>query len=191
MEIAMSRISWAVGAGAAIALSLAAGAAQSAVTVIGGGLAEECAKAALAGRADDNTKATCSLALETELLNARDRSATYVNRGVIVMRQGDFALAQRDFDLAVKIKPSLGEAWVNRGAAQIGQKRYADSLPDINKGLELGVDEPHKAYFNRALAYEGLENAKAAYLDYQQALMLQPDWDAPKRELARFTVTRR
>jgi tetratricopeptide (TPR) repeat protein len=109
----------------------------------------------------------------------------------VVMRQGDFANAQRDFDLAVKIKPNLGEAWVNRGASQIGQRRYAESLPDINKGLELGVVEPHKAYFNRALAYEGLENAKAAYLDYQQAVALAPEWDAPKRELARFTVTRR
>ena len=48
-----------------------------------------------------------------------------------------------------------------------------------------------KAYFNRAVAYEGVDDEKSAYLDYQQALALKPDWEAPKHELQRFTVTRR
>jgi tetratricopeptide (TPR) repeat protein len=80
---------------------------------------------------------------------------------------------------------------VNRGAAAVGARRFADGLADINKALELGVEEPEKAYYNRALAYEGLDNLKAAYFDYQKAVELKPEWDAPKNELARFTVERR
>ena len=49
--------------------------------------------------------------------------------------------------------------------------------------------EPEKAYFNRALAYEGLDDEKSAYLDYQQAATLKPSWDAPRLELRRFTVS--
>jgi tetratricopeptide (TPR) repeat protein len=114
-----------------------------------------------------------------------------VNRGVLKLRKADWNQARHDFDSALKLKPDLGEAYVNRGAAAIGQKRYAESLPDINKGLELGVEEPAKAYYNRALAYEGLEDAKSAYFDYQKAIEISPDWAAPREQLTRFTVSRR
>jgi tetratricopeptide (TPR) repeat protein len=165
-----------LGAMAALAAVAVAGEARAAVTVIGGGLAEACSRAAVSGERDAKFEQLCTDALETEFLNARDRAGTYVNRGVLKLRRLNWNEARRDFDLAVKLKPDLGEASVNRGAAAIGAKRYADSLNDINKGLELGVDEPAKAYYNRALAYEGLEDAKSAYFDYQKALEISPDW---------------
>jgi tetratricopeptide (TPR) repeat protein len=161
------------------------------VTVIGGGLAEACSKAALAGRVEHRFEASCTQALEEEQLSPRDRAGTYVNRGVLKLRRLDFVAAIKDFDQAVKVKPDLGEAYVNRGAASIGEHRYADGLTDLNKGLQLGVEEPAKAYYNRALAYEGLEDVKSAYFDYQKAVELSPDWAAPKQELARFHVERK
>ena len=176
--------------GAAVVLG-AAGSAQAAVTVIGGGLAEACSQAAVRGESGQEYENLCTTALESEFLNARDRAGTYVNRGVLKMRRMLYAQAIKDFDSAVRVKDDLGEAWVNRGAAYIGQRRYADSLPQINRGLELGVDEPAKAYYNRALAYEGLEDAKSAYFDYQKALELKPDWTAPREQLVRFTVSKR
>ena len=103
------------------------------------------------------------------------------------------ALTSRNFDFnrAATIKPNLGEVYVNRGAAFVGQHRYKEGLDDINKALELGIGESEKAYYNRALAYEGLDNVKAAYFDYQKAIELKPDWEQPKKELARFSVGRR
>lgn len=176
---------------AGIATFAAAGSSQAAVTVIGGGLAQACSRAAVGGENDRKFLEVCTLALETEYLNARDRAGTYVNRGVLKLRNAAYPDASRDFNLALRIMPDLGEAYVNRGAASIGQKRYAESLTDINKGLELGVDEPAKAYYNRALAHEGLEDAKSAYFDYQKALEMSPDWIAPREQLTRFTVSRR
>jgi tetratricopeptide (TPR) repeat protein len=173
------------------AATLLAGSANAAVTVIGGGLAQACSRAAITGETDAKFQDLCTLALETEYLNARDRAGTYVNRGVLKLRKADWNQARHDFDSALKLKPDLGEAYVNRGAAAIGQKRYAESLVDINKGLELGVEEPAKAYYNRALAYEGLEDAKSAYFDYQKAIEISPDWAAPREQLTRFTVSRR
>ncbi len=175
----------------AAAMTASAAAAAGAVTVLGGGMARECSEAALNGESEPRYEAICTQALETELLNLRDRAGTYVNRGILKLRRREFASAQFDFNRAVRTKPDLGEAYVNRGAASVGSKRYAEGLVDLNKALELGVEEPEKAYFNRALAYEGLDNLKAAYFDYQKAVELKPDWDMPKRELARFTVERR
>lgn len=170
---------------------LAATAAQASVSVIGGGLARECSIAAFRGESNVRFEGLCTQALETELLSPQDRAGTYVNRGVFKLRRAEFAKASGDFNRAVELKPDLGEAYVNRGAAAVGAKRYAEGLADLNKAIELGIEEPEKAYYNRALAHEGLDDLKSAYFDYQKALELSPEWEAPKRELVRFSVERR
>jgi tetratricopeptide (TPR) repeat protein len=178
-------------AGATALAMTAAGQAQAAVTVIGGGMAQACSDAAVGGENDLKFQDVCTQALETEYLNSRDRAGTYVNRGVLRLRRGSYVEATSDFNQAVRLKPDMGEAYVNRAAAAIGQRRYAEGLPDINKGLALGVQQPAKAYYNRALAYEGLDDAKSAYFDYQKALEIDPEWDAPRQQLVRFSVSRR
>lgn len=177
-----------IAAGLALAIALPA---QGAVTVLGSGLAKECSQAALNGESDRRYDEVCTLALEAGFLDDRDRAGTYVNRGILKLRRKEYPSALADFDRAVATKPDLGEAYVNRAAAMLGSKRWDAALADANKAITLGVDEPEKAYYNRALAYEGLDNLKAAYLDYQKAVELKPDWEAPKQELARFTVQRR
>lgn len=180
-----------IGVAAGLAALGLAGAAQGAVTVIGGGQAEACSQAARHGESDRRFELICTQALETEMLSSRDRAGTYVNRGIMKLRRMSYEEATKDFDTAIHEKPDLGEAYVNRGAADIGAKRFEQSLADINKALALGLDEPEKAYYNRALAYEWLDDPKAAYFDYQKALELSPEWELPKQQLARFTVTRR
>jgi tetratricopeptide (TPR) repeat protein len=187
----MSRTSYLLALAAGAALAAWATPSESAVTVLGGGMARECSVAALKGESDLRHEAVCTQALDSEMLSPRDRAGTYVNRGVLKLRRKEFAAAKWDFYRAIETKPDLGEAYVNRGAAAIGSHRYAEGLADVNKALQLGVEEPEKAYYNRALAYEGLDDMKAAYFDYQKALELAPDWDRPKQELARFTIERR
>ncbi len=63
-------------------------------------------------------------------------------------------------------------------------------MAEIDRGLALDPDQPEKAYFNRAVAKERLNDLKGAYFDYRRALELKPDWDMPKVELARFTVAK-
>jgi tetratricopeptide (TPR) repeat protein len=167
-----------------------AGQAGAFVSVIGGGLAHACSEAAMNGAADVQSERLCTEALENEIMDLRDRAGTYVNRGILKLRRMQYDSANFDFNRAVQLKPDLGEAYVNRGAAQVGQRRYQEGLDDLNKAIELGVDEPEKAYYNRAIAYEGLNDLKAAYFDYQKAVELKPEWEPPRRELARFKVSR-
>jgi tetratricopeptide (TPR) repeat protein len=166
-----------------------AGPAAASVTVLGGGFANACSRAAVVGESDPRFEAVCTEALDYEFLDSHDRAGTFVNRGVMKLRRLEYAPAKIDFDAAVKLQANMGEAYANRGAAYIGMRRYQEGLPDLNKAIELGIDEMAKAYYNRALAYEGVGDVKAAYFDYLKASELSPDWVAPKDELVRFTVS--
>ena len=167
------------------------GTARAAISIIGGGMAEACSSAALAERSDAASVVLCDSALLTEDLDTHDRAGTLINRGVMKLRRDEFEPARADFDAAIALAPKIGEAYVNRGAVYLGEKRYQAGLDDINNALKLGIREPEKAYFNRALAYEGLDDEKSAYFDFEQALTLKPGWALPERELLRFTVSHR
>jgi tetratricopeptide (TPR) repeat protein len=165
------------------------GPAHAASTVIGPGPARACYEAANSGRADLPALLDCDTAISSPELNARDRAATVVNRGVIHLLRRDTANALKDFDRAIAWRPDLGEAYVNRGAALILQGDFQGAVTSINRGIELGAEDPHEAYFNRAIAHEKLDDMRAAYADYRRAIELKPDWALPQQELARFTVT--
>jgi tetratricopeptide (TPR) repeat protein len=173
------------------AFAAASTSARAVVLVFGGGMAEACSKAAFDGKFDADSEFLCSNSLKIEPLSTSDRAATFVNRGVMKLRRGEYEAARADFDASIALVPNSGEAFVNRGAVSVGEKRYKAGLADLNTAIELGVTQLEKAYFNRALAFEGLDDEKSAYFDYQQAVTLKPDWDAPKVELLRFTVSRR
>jgi tetratricopeptide (TPR) repeat protein len=176
---------------AAAALAGAAGPLGAETTVVSDTSAAMCAKASSLGLADRDSLQVCDDAIEHGGLDRHDLVATYVNRGSVSMNRHDYAAAGADFEHAIKLDPDAGEAWLDRGAIDILEHRYRDGIADTTKGIELGVRDPAKAYFNRAVAYEGVNDEESAYVDYQEAVVLRPDWDLPKHELLRFTVTRK
>lgn len=164
---------------------------RAAVTVLGNALAETCSIAALSGRSDQSAMDTCTAALEGGGLKGIDRAGTFVNRGTIKLRRKLYREARADFDVALKIAPHLGEAFINHGASYVAQREFEKGVEYINRGLELGAREPEKAYYNRALAYEGLGMYQNAYYDYRRAVELKPSWMAAQQHLMRFTIERR
>lgn len=171
----------------ALAALLAAGSASAAVSVLGEGPAAQCSSAAMAGDANDEDVTACNQAL-LQAAGVHEKAGTYVNRGVLLLRRKQFTQARADFEAAEKLEPTMGEAVVNRGASFIAERRYLEGLTEIDRGLAMNPEEPEKAFFNRALANEGLDDMKGAYLDYMKALELAPNWEAPRHELQRFTV---
>lgn len=174
----------------AAALTAIALPASASVLVLGNGMAAGCSKAAFNGRADRDSILLCSRSLDEERLARRDRAGTLVNRGVMLLRTKAYDAARADFDRAIALEPTMGEAFVNRGVTLMADKDYAGALAEIDRGLALGVDEPAKAFYNRGLVQEGLGDATAAYNDYRKAQDLAPDWLLPAKQLTRFTVSR-
>ena len=171
----------------AIAGAFSASGALAAVTVIGSGSAQLCFQAADSGRATREAMDYCNDAL-VGALTRDDRAATHVNRGVLELAMMRINAAQDDFNAGLAINASLGEGYVDRGATLIAQKKFAEAIIDINKGLSLGAKEPHIAYYDRAVAEEALGNLRAAYDDYRQALIVQPDFTRASDELKRFKI---
>lgn len=176
---------------AAIIASLLIGSkANASAIVLGDTKAADCSKAAINSRFTPLSEKLCDEALLDANIDNLDIAPTYVNRGIIRLRLGKIAGAIGDFELAISLSPKLGEAYANRGAAAILQSRFDDGINDINQGIALGLDDPAKAYFNRAIAYEALENIKSAYFDYKRASELKPNWSEPKTQLLRFSVSK-
>jgi tetratricopeptide (TPR) repeat protein len=135
--------------------------------------------------------APCTVAIGNEPLSRHQLAATYVNRGVILLNVDMAPDAAADFKRAMGVEPDMGEAYVNYGAALVAQRQDAAGLAEIDRGLALGANEPERAYFNRGVALENLNDLKGAYESYKRAAELKPDWTAPQTELARFTVSSR
>jgi tetratricopeptide (TPR) repeat protein len=176
-----------------VSTSLAAlaflGAASAQVFVVGGGLARECFDIATGESynfrlADE----TCSRALREETMTRGNRAATYVNRGVMRMRDRQFERALSDYDNAISIVPDLGAAFLNQGAAHIYRKDFSPALISLNKAIELQTDDLFAAHYNRAIARENTGDVPGAYHDFQKALELKPGWSLAERQLSRFYV---
>jgi len=159
------------------------------VFVIGGGLAEDCYRSAESDSAPlRETEETCTRALREQSLERKNRAATYVNRGIVRMRAGKYDSAIDDYDRALRIRPALGQALVNRGAAHIYREDYAAARLDLDQAIELGTEKLFAAYYNRAIAREQSDDIEGAYYDFKRALELRPDWDLARRQLSRFEV---
>jgi tetratricopeptide (TPR) repeat protein len=172
----------------AISLSMPA---KSAVTVIGTGFARACFENAQSGVVKDRGLDDCNRALTEEALSSRDRAATLVNRGILYMQAKNLAKAFNDYEAALRVKPDLAEAHVNRGIALVHMGgRDGEAVAAINRGLELNTSHPEIAYYTRGIANELLGNTRAAYNDYRQASTLKPDWADPKTQLERFKVVK-
>lgn len=176
---------------AAIA-AVAAAPAQGAITVFGGGLARSCYEAVEHARvSNDKALQICTLAIEQESMTRRDKAATFTNRGIIRMRDGQLERALADYEKSLSLMPLL-ETKVNLGAALYGLKRYPEALTALNEGIETdSTDAKAIGFYNRALTYERLGNVQAAYDDFRNALATNPEFKLAAKQLERFTIVER
>lgn len=172
----------------AAVLLAAAGAASAQSDTILGDRAQTCAKAAKENKVDALAIENCTLAINGQLMDTHLTAVTYLNRGTMFMAVMNWGSALADFDQAIKLEPTMPEAYVNRGGALVGLRRFKEAEAEITKGLGMTPEEPEKAYGNRALARWSQDDLKGAYEDFKMAQMLKPDWAWVTEQLAAFNV---
>ena len=163
--------------------------AMAGVTVIGSSSAHMCylaaESAAMPGPSDLRQ---CNAALGEAVVDSRNITATYVNRGILHLRRGDVDGAMRDFDEALRRDPSEPEAYLNRGSALLRREQTGEALAMFSQALEHNTRRPALAHYGRAMAHELLGDVRSAYYDYRRASEIDPGWGAPREDLQRFRV---
>jgi len=152
--------------------------------------AEGAAEAAKTSKFNAEAHDYCTQAIETEPLSRAYLAKAHMNRGILEMVRDERGAARKDLDRALYLDGKLGQAFVSRAWLNLTEDKNQAALADANKAIGVGAATA-QAYYNRAAANEALGYAQRAYRDYQQAANLDPSWDRPKKELARFQVTRR
>ena len=169
--------------------------------IVPGSPAVACADAAaFAARQQTATKsdiATCTRAIDLAAfqplatrMSFHDvfRAAALTNRATLYLARAEYDNAIADSSAALQLDGRLTEAMVNRGVALLELHRASDADADFSRAIALSPAHQEKIYFDRAMAREDMGDKKGAYADYRQASALAPNWDAPKKELARFKV---
>jgi tetratricopeptide (TPR) repeat protein len=162
-------------------------------SLLASGTADTCAAASAAaqesGRASDAALANCTMAVKLAIGDGA-RAEVLNNRSVLHYARGEYDAALSDNTSALKLNDRMAEAIVNRGSIYMMQHRPQAAAANFDRALMFNPAHPEKVYFNRALAREDMGDASGAYADYAQAAKLDPQWDQPRHEMSRFTITR-
>lgn len=131
----------------------------------------------------------CHAALD-QPMNPKTRAATFDNRGILYNAMKNYTRAMSDFDNSIRLDPTLGDPWLNRGVAKIMMKQPQDALADIEKGIHLGTAMMQVAYYDRGIAHMELGHTTEAYYDFKRAQTTDPTFMPAVNALKDFTVVR-
>lgn len=163
----------------------------AAVLSVGGPLSQNCYEAALTSDTRDQSIDSCSRALSEEALATRDRAGTYVNRGILLMARGRDAMADADFDSAIRLDKKLPDPWLNKGFLRLRRGDGRSALPLLQSGIDRGARRQAQAIFARGVAYEQMGEFSSAYADLKRAQELEPGWSMPREYLSDFRIEQR
>lgn len=109
----------------------------------------------------------------------------YELRAIHKMERGEFAEAEADLALAIKLAENPAAPSRQRGILEASQGRWPDALRDFNTAVEHDSDNP-EAWFMRAQAQFAVGSTTAARSDLDRALSLAPDGWSKRPDVTRF-----
>jgi tetratricopeptide (TPR) repeat protein len=98
----------------------------------------------------------------------------YIRVGRTRISIGNFTGAIEYFNIVIKFRPYLPEAYFYRGVAKHELEDFRGAIIDYNKAIEIKPFYPH-AYMNRGMAYHNLELYDKAIEDYNKGLEFDSD----------------
>jgi tetratricopeptide (TPR) repeat protein len=98
----------------------------------------------------------------------------YMRVGQTRTQIGNYTGAIEYFNIVLKFKPKLAEAYFYRGIAKHQLEDYRGGISDYNTAIDIKPFYP-QAYLYRGMAYHNLKNYPRAIEDYNKALEFDPD----------------
>lgn len=96
------------------------------------------------------------------------------DKGVELLRAGEFEKSLKVFDALVKAEPTNGDFWSERGVVHyhLGKKKH--SLADMDEAVRLQPLKPYR-YSSRAYIRAHFKFTQAALADYEKCIELDPE----------------
>ncbi len=116
----------------------------------------------------------CTAIIDSENETALVLAIAHNNRGDAYATKGDFDLAIKDYNSAIKLNPNFSKPFNNRGVAFQKKGDYERALKDFDEAIRLSPDYA-RAFANRAETNQKRRDYQQAARDYDDAIRLQPD----------------
>lgn len=120
--------------------------------------------------------------IDTVLKLKPSDSMAYVNRANIFLDLKRFDDAIADYTKAISLQPK-SDYFYNRGRAYLDQRNYEASIQDNTEAINREPNN-HKAFYNRAIAYQRLGKVALAVADMRKSLQLNDKSAARRYNLA-------
>jgi tetratricopeptide (TPR) repeat protein len=110
---------------------------------------------------------------KVEELNINAKAAETWNRGIAHSEKGEYAQAIPHFDEAIRLVPTVAQAYYNRGHAYSNLGKHDLALADYSEAIRLNPKDA-LAHFGRAFNYFNKNELDKAIADYTAAIRLDP-----------------
>jgi len=112
-----------------------------------------------------------------------NRDVGHVLRGRILMAQGDFSQAERDFRKAIELRGENYQAYLLLGQLHLQQNNLEQALKEVDQ-LLVENDTLTRAHLLKAFYLEMMNNEQEAIKHYQRTLQLDPENPVAANNLA-------
>lgn len=100
-------------------------------------------------------------------------AASYLGRGVVSSKLGQFKQAIADYTEAIRLDPRSAPAYRNRGRDLLVAGKVKQAIADFSSAIQLEPND-HQAFCDRATAYNRIARHQAALSDANEAIRLAP-----------------
>jgi len=114
-----------------------------------------------------------------------DTPQAHNDRGIAYLIKGRSGDAIVDFDRAINLDGSNGEAYNNRAWTNYKAGKFRDALTDANRAVQLVADKGF-AWDTRGHIQEALGNRSGAIQDFEKAIVLDPTLETSTKALKRL-----
>ena len=129
------------------------------------------------------------IAGEIEQDQAKQDAQVFLYKGLAFANAGDWDRAILEYDEAIKLDPSLAEAYNHRGGAYFSKGDYARAIAEYTKAVRLNP-KFSAAYNNLGNAHSAMRDYKRAEADYTRAIETSPNYVSAlnNRGVARYRL---
>ena len=111
-----------------------------------------------------------------KILVTTEQAEDHFTRGNVYLDMGEYELALRHFDEAIRLNPQDSSCYIFRGSAYGELGQHDRALLDYDLAVRLEPKDAF-AYAKRGVAYRKLDQQEKAIQDYDEAIRLEPHND--------------